>query len=149
MMLALTGNVVPNPFKVPFAEADDTIAALPLKQLTIDLAIHLVGGEPLQLLDYLAHSDEGFDADDEVDMRVRATDGVARDPLEFATLGSDDFVGVGFDLTLQNRCIAFGVPVQVEEDFMVDMAAHGFCVTQLKARLKPAGFGGNGPYTTD
>jgi hypothetical protein len=50
---------------------------------------------------------------------------------------SDPEIGLLFDLAFEQRQIRLGVPVEVQEDFMVDVTAHGRA-PRGEARLKPA-----------
>ena len=140
MVLPLSPDVLDYPGEVLASEADHAVSTLPFEGLVSGSAINLVRGGALQLLHHLTDRKEGFDLNGQVYVRVGAAELVQGEALQAFGLVAQECVGELLNLFLECGVIAFGVPVEVQEDLVEHMAAHGYDPVRgsSEARLKPA-----------
>ena len=124
VMFALVPDGVEDPIEVTLAEAHLTISSLPLENLAPGLLVDLMCRRPFQLLYEFADGDERFDADCQMHMIVRSSQ-----PMQVCASNATEFIPQdlarqAFDLPAQQRAILLRVPIQMDVEFVVHMAAH-------------------------
>ena len=116
--------MIEHPVEIALSEADHAIPALPFKRLAVHPLVHLERRCALQFLCQVADAHERLNAQRQMDVRIRPADAVQVGALDSATLFLQGRVGERFKLAAEQRQIALGVPVEMQVDLVLDVAAH-------------------------
>ena len=101
-----------------------SVAALPIQNLFAKLFIGVVRTSALQVFNQIADVDKRFDVNCQMNVVRRAADAVKVNSLCAATAIHDFLVNKLFDFRSQSGAIVFHMPVEVQIDFMEDVARH-------------------------
>ncbi|MEQ8788847.1 MAG: hypothetical protein RIC55_21220 [Pirellulaceae bacterium] len=121
MVLLLIRDVAFHPGQIVFAKANDAEPSLPLKPLGSQRPIDLARAGPFQVANEVTDADEWFDVDSQMDMRRSSSDGMQVSALGRPNSAGKKFVHNRFERGREQSRAAFGVPVQVQKDFMEHM----------------------------
>jgi len=134
MVLLLIRDVSKHPGQLLFAEADDAKAALPLKSLHAELLVDLVRAGAFKLADQFADTNLGLNAESHVNVGWCSSDAVQIHTFYLAAAVFEEFIDLRFERRRDQGPAIFGMPVQVQKDFMKDMAGHGAISQEAEVR---------------
>jgi len=124
MVLLLLRDVVQDPREILLAETHNAVASLPVQNFVIYLAVDVVRAAAFELLDKFADRDRWFDADCQMDVSGCPADSMqpcsfcAGNPFSQASIDSL------FESWIQQWHAELCVPVEMQEDLVVDVARH-------------------------
>jgi hypothetical protein len=124
MVLLLVGDLMQNPFQVIPSKTDHTIPSLPIQELPAPGPIDFMGATALHLPDKSADCHKGLDVDGQVNMSSCPANAMEMDPFGVPASLNDMGMNLLFNVRAEQREVILSVPVDVEVDFMEDMAGH-------------------------